>query len=311
MSVTISPETHLGFERPFDRQVPTHLSVHNPNSKPVAYKVKVTAPKSYVVKPNSGRIEPGETVNVQVILQPMKEEPAINAKSRDKFLLQSCIISVEQEGRPLHDLWAEINDKSAIHEHKLRCVFLPGRDAIPEESGANGTNAGDVSRFEDSTFTQARDSHNREASVEPSSPAAAAAAADTTLGASSSARPALASQPSNTFVPAPAIASLVQHPPASSPALGNGGEKEDPLAAAQREIERLKQQLTASSSSDPSQATGLRKRTTGAAAAAAEKTDAAAGQAETAVQQIVHMGVPLPTVIAIAFGVFVFTYLFF
>jgi hypothetical protein len=50
---------------PFDRQVPTHLSVHNPNSKPVAYKVKVTAPKSYVVKPNSGRIEPGETVNVQ------------------------------------------------------------------------------------------------------------------------------------------------------------------------------------------------------------------------------------------------------
>lgn len=103
--------------------MPTQLSVHNPNSKPVAYKVKVTAPKSYVVKPNSGRIEPGETVNVQgeplvlrilvkrmpidaplVILQPMKEEPAINAKSRDKFLLQSCIINVEQEGRPLHDL---------------------------------------------------------------------------------------------------------------------------------------------------------------------------------------------------------------
>jgi hypothetical protein len=46
--------------------------------------------------------------------------------------------------------WAEINDKSAIHEHKLRCVFLPGRDAIPEESSANGGNAGDVSRFEDS-----------------------------------------------------------------------------------------------------------------------------------------------------------------
>jgi hypothetical protein len=41
--------------------------------------------------------------------------------------------------------WAEITDKSLIHEHKLRCVFLAGRDAIPEESGA-----GDVSRFEDS-----------------------------------------------------------------------------------------------------------------------------------------------------------------
>ena len=155
------------------------------------------------------------------------------------------------------------------------------------------------------TFSQARDSHARDASVEPSSPAAY-----TTLGASTSARPTLASQPSNKFVPAPAISSLVQHPPASSPALGKGDD-EDPLAAAQREIERLKQQLTASSAStvtDPSQATGLRKRTTGVAA---EKADSAAGQVETAVQQIVHTGVSLPTVVAIAFGVFVFTYLFF
>jgi hypothetical protein len=56
---------YLLFLGPFDRQVPTNLTVHNPNSKPVAYKVKVTAPKSYVVKPNSGRIEPGETVKVQ------------------------------------------------------------------------------------------------------------------------------------------------------------------------------------------------------------------------------------------------------
>lgn len=305
MSVSISPETHLGFERPFDRQVPTSLSVHNPNSKPVAYKVKVTAPKSYVVKPNSGRIEPGETVTVQVILQPMKEEPAINAKSRDKFLLQSCIINVEQEGRPLHDLWAEISDKSSIHEHKLRCVFLPGRDSIPEES--NG--AGDVSRFEDSTFTQARESHAREASVEPTSPHAfqdtnqtpVRESTSTPLSTLAPSRPALQTQPSNTFVPAPAISSLVQHPPASSPALESSSSG-DMLAAAQKEIERLKQQL-----SDP-QATGLRKRTTGAAS---DKAEQVVNQAGTAVQQVARTGVSVPTVVAIAVAVFLVTYLFF
>ncbi|KAJ9117576.1 hypothetical protein QFC22_004426 [Naganishia vaughanmartiniae] len=305
MSVSISPETHLGFERPFDRQVPTSLSVHNPNSKPVAYKVKVTAPKSYVVKPNSGRIEPGETVTVQVILQPMKEEPAINAKSRDKFLLQSCIISVEQEGRPLHDLWSEITDKSSIHEHKLRCVFLPGRGAIPEEAH-NG--AGDVSRFEDSTFTQARDSHAREASVEPTSPHAFQDTNQTPVRESAStpsstvapSRPAFQTQPSNTFVPGPAISSLVQHPPASSPAL-ESSSLEDKLSAAQREIERLKQQLA-----DP-QATGLRKRTTGAAS---EKAEQVTHQAGTAIQQVAQTGVSVPTVVAIAFTVFVVTYLF-
>ncbi|KAJ9110248.1 hypothetical protein QFC19_001651 [Naganishia cerealis] len=306
MSVNISPETHLGFERPFDRQVPTSLSVHNPNSKPVAYKVKVTAPKSYVVKPNSGRIEPGETVTVQVILQPMKEEPSINAKSRDKFLLQSCIINVEQEGRPLHDLWAEISDKTSIHEHKLRCVFLPGRDSIPEEAGPG---AGDVSRFEDSTFTQARDSHLREASVEPTSPHAfqdtnqgtpARESGSTPSSGLPTSRPGLQTQPSNTFVPAPAISSLVQHPPASSPSLETSSS-EDRLAAAQKEIERLKQQLM-----NP-QATGLRQRTTGATS---EKAGQVANQAGTAVQQVAKTGVPVSTVVAIAFAVFLVTYLF-
>jgi hypothetical protein len=41
------------------------LQVSNPNSQPVAFKVKTTAPKQYCVRPNSGRIEPGEKVEVQ------------------------------------------------------------------------------------------------------------------------------------------------------------------------------------------------------------------------------------------------------
>lgn len=164
------------------------------------------------------------------------------------------------------------------------------------------------------TFTQARDSHNRDVSVEPSSPAGfqeshqatPARETESTNNSTSAARPTLQSQPSNTFVPAPAISSLVQHIPASSPALHANGSEEDPLAAAQKEIERLKQQLS-SSSSDP-QATGLRKRTTGAGAG--EKADKVAQQTESAVMQIVHTGVSLPAVLAISFAVFVVTYLF-
>jgi len=41
------------------------LQVSNPNNQPVAFKVKTTAPKQYCVRPNSGRIEPGEKVEVQ------------------------------------------------------------------------------------------------------------------------------------------------------------------------------------------------------------------------------------------------------
>jgi hypothetical protein len=41
------------------------LIIQNPNSFPVAFKVKTTTPRQYCVRPNAGRIEPGETVDVQ------------------------------------------------------------------------------------------------------------------------------------------------------------------------------------------------------------------------------------------------------
>lgn len=50
---------------PLTQLVRRSLQVSNPNQQPVAFKVKTTAPKQYCVRPNSGRIEPGETVEVQ------------------------------------------------------------------------------------------------------------------------------------------------------------------------------------------------------------------------------------------------------
>lgn len=50
---------------PLTQLVKRSLQVSNPNNQPVAFKVKTTAPKQYCVRPNSGRIEPGEKVEVQ------------------------------------------------------------------------------------------------------------------------------------------------------------------------------------------------------------------------------------------------------
>ena len=55
-SISVGPLTQL---------VKRSLQVSNPNNQPVAFKVKTTAPKQYCVRPNSGRIEPGEKVEVQ------------------------------------------------------------------------------------------------------------------------------------------------------------------------------------------------------------------------------------------------------
>ncbi|KAK7972966.1 phosphatidylinositol-binding protein scs2 [Apiospora saccharicola] len=125
MSVEIDPQ-ELGFHRPFTVEVSEVLKIRNPNTQPVAFKVKTTAPKQYCVRPNSGRIEPGKEVEVQVILQAMKQEPPLDTRCRDKFLVQSVPITSDKEFSNLTAIWDSI-DKSQVIEKKIRVVFLSPR----------------------------------------------------------------------------------------------------------------------------------------------------------------------------------------
>ncbi|CDO75424.1 hypothetical protein BN946_scf184916.g8 [Trametes cinnabarina] len=132
MSVSLNPSSVLGFNRPFTQSVKRTLQITNHNAQPVAFKVKTTAPKLYCVRPNSGRVEPGETVEVAVMLQAMKEDLPPNAKCKDKFLIQSTIITPEKESLPLQDIWNVEGDE--VHSQKIRVVYLPPEgETVPEE----------------------------------------------------------------------------------------------------------------------------------------------------------------------------------
>ncbi|KIW12648.1 hypothetical protein PV08_09926 [Exophiala spinifera] len=131
MSVDLQP-AELGFRRPFNREVTEVLKLSNTNSAPVAFKVKTTAPKQYCVRPNSGMIPPNGEVEVQVLLQAMKEEPPLDAKCRDKFLVQSVLTSADQDPN-VTTLWQTVEKtaKSTIQEKKIRVNFLPATGATP------------------------------------------------------------------------------------------------------------------------------------------------------------------------------------
>ncbi|KAI1113021.1 putative integral ER membrane protein Scs2 [Nemania sp. NC0429] len=133
MSVEIDPQ-ELGFHRPFTVEVLENLRIRNPGTQPVAFKVKTTAPKQYCVRPNSGRVEPNREVEVQVILQAMKQEPPPGTKCRDKFLVQSVAITPEKDFANLASIWDNI-DKSAVQEKKIRVVFLDP-DSSPAAAAA-------------------------------------------------------------------------------------------------------------------------------------------------------------------------------
>ncbi|KAL1600279.1 phosphatidylinositol-binding protein scs2 [Nothophoma quercina] len=140
MSVELDP-VELGFKRPFQQEVSQTLRLKNPHSDPVAFKVKTTAPKQYCVRPNSGRIEPGRDVEVQILLQAMKEDPAPDAKCRDKFLVQSVLVTADKEFTNVGSLWAHIEQtaKSSIQEKKIRVLFLPAdADSSSTPARTNG-----------------------------------------------------------------------------------------------------------------------------------------------------------------------------
>lgn len=130
MSIELSP-VELGFRRPLTHQVTQVLRLRNPGYSPVAFKVKTTAPKQYCVRPNSGRIEAGHIIEVQVILQAMKEDPPLDAKCRDKFLVQSVAISPDKETANLAQLWAYVEQsaRASIQERKIRVSYLPPANA--------------------------------------------------------------------------------------------------------------------------------------------------------------------------------------
>lgn len=123
MSVEIEP-FELSFQRPFTVEVAQTLTIKNPNSTPIAFKVKTTAPKQYCVRPNAGRIEPGQDFNVSVLLQAMKQDVSADAKCRDKFLVQSAPITSDKEFSSIASV-LETTDKSLVQDRKIRVNWIP------------------------------------------------------------------------------------------------------------------------------------------------------------------------------------------
>ncbi|ORZ38452.1 PapD-like protein [Catenaria anguillulae PL171] len=137
MSIELDPSQQLSFPRPLADGSSVTLKLRNPGDVTVAFKVKTTAPKQYCVRPNCGNIGPRETVDISVLLQPMKIEPPAGFKCKDKFLVQSVAVAPLEVDLQSTELWLAVEKarKEEIVEHKLRCAYL---DPTPT-AGENGT----------------------------------------------------------------------------------------------------------------------------------------------------------------------------
>ncbi|KAI9354155.1 PapD-like protein [Pilaira anomala] len=215
MSVTIEPAEQLEFHRPFTRISKESLHVKNPGNQPVIFKVKTTAPKQYCVRPNAGRIEPNSEIEVQIILQPLKEEPGPDFKCKDKFLVQTAPIQESFEQADVASMWSHVEsvEKASMHQHKIKCVFVG-----PKEEEDHASTSATIANSSESVPT----ADFASSSLMTTTPAAAAAAAAAAPAPVAAAPPPAVAPPAATApppppVPAPASVAPVAAPVVSEP----------------------------------------------------------------------------------------------
>ncbi|XP_034733731.1 vesicle-associated membrane protein-associated protein B-like isoform X2 [Etheostoma cragini] len=116
--LVLEPQHELKFRGPFTDVVTATLKLTNPTDRNVCFKVKTTAPRRYCVRPNSGVIDAGNSVNVSVMLQPFDYDP--NEKSKHKFMVQSMLAPYDMTD--MEGVWKEAKPDELM-DSKLRCAF--------------------------------------------------------------------------------------------------------------------------------------------------------------------------------------------
>lgn len=121
--LVLDPSNELRFKGPFDDYVTVSLTIKNPTSKKIAFKIKTTAPKRYCVKPNSGVLESSQSMKVNVLLQPFNYDPA--EKNKHKFMVQYLYLTDREMQMNVNDIlnmWKDISTERLL-DMKLKCVF--------------------------------------------------------------------------------------------------------------------------------------------------------------------------------------------
>eukprot|EP01083_Nonionella_stella_P050560 134467_1 len=138
-----SPESLLTFadtlkiKCSLGEEVCVALKFENSTPNRVAWKIKTNRRNRYMMRPTQGIIESGTTGACEIFLVPMQEYPDIsNPKNiKDKFLIQSVVVSNDFTNEELSELWKEKaklhkpkDGKYAYKEEQVRCVLMVPRN---------------------------------------------------------------------------------------------------------------------------------------------------------------------------------------
>lgn len=114
----LDPDNILYFcKTPMTASPSRMLKLTNMHSGNVAFKVKTTAPKAYLVRPSNGTLRPRDTQEVQIILQPQGSDGQAN---NHRFLVQATPVNTFDPVS--REQWAEFS-KDIVQEMRLNVVL--------------------------------------------------------------------------------------------------------------------------------------------------------------------------------------------
>ncbi len=97
--------------------VTRHIKLTNSGQGILAYKIKITSPDKFRVKPGTGILEPG--ASVQITINFLKEFHTSPSNNRDKFLILWTPTEEKMQVSELNEFWKQcVLKKVAIKEHK-------------------------------------------------------------------------------------------------------------------------------------------------------------------------------------------------
>lgn len=134
----------LRFPFELKKQISCSLHLTNKTDEYVAFKVKTTSPKKYCVRPNNGIVAPRSTSDVVVTMQAQREAPP-NMECKDKFLVQSAIVSQDLTPKDITGDMFTKESGNVVNEVKLKVVYAPPSQPTSLDEGSDQEGLGSLS----------------------------------------------------------------------------------------------------------------------------------------------------------------------
>jgi len=125
--LTISPPS-LNYTLPLPKNsMDTQLLLTNNNDKLCAFLVRTNSPKSYLARPNSGFIPPGQSQAVLFSAR-ISEIP----KTQDKFQIKAVLVNDETEINDVKLFWKHV-ERSRVAKQIISCNVVESSSSTPPD----------------------------------------------------------------------------------------------------------------------------------------------------------------------------------